>query len=835
MNFLRNKTLILMIAIFLFTLISVGLSFGLPQWRNQGQNNSRPLYNATVQLYAEGFDDTGLDYAWLETNETGQWKEKFPLILNKLNDSSTSKIITFNSSANATVYIELPKYSNVIDAKLNLSGNAVWVTKYNDSDANYACDGVYVELTCVGAVDENILTGARCRPKSDVPNNVCNIYENYTVPPGAINVTMSARFRPTTGNISFWYWNYTNSSWKNIEPSRCWPYADYITKTYSIPPDGVSESMINNSVVTNGIVIIRTQLSDCNSAVVRINETWIGWVDGFAKVRQDRQDSYSCPDGDYVEYNERCAGAVDGDITTGARCRTDYDVGHINICNIYQNYTIPPGLVTNITWTARFRPTTGKITFYYWNYTNSSWKAVERETCWPYADYITKVYSIPNDSMNNDFTHNGTLMMRTRLANCSGAIARINETYNLTYYLRSPPNGYPNNTYLDASGDGDIEWSHYEKFNTTERTLDFSQEINNYLSTCNPNVNGTCKVPLVLHSDAPGIIRVSDINITYNYNQNTLIDLNNVANEWVWSNFTWKNSSIQICKSIGWRIHYNDTSGNWSVTNIMAFTPQNIIDTDGDTVSDSCDNCVSISNSDQNNSDTDNLGDVCDNCPLIYNPWQDDWDSDGIGDECDNCTDFDNDGYGDPWFSNICPVDNCWEVYNPDQNDTDGSSIGDACNDYLDSDGDEWENSYDNCPSNYNPSQLNTDSDSLGDACDNCPFISNPSQDDWDWDGIGDACDNCWYVSNPEQQDNNLNCPSMPYTTDPLCGYPCEILTGDPDSDCWVNINDLIIVGNAYGSTIGNSNWDGRADLKVDSIINIFDLSIVGKNYGKEC
>lgn len=55
------------------------------------------------------------------------------------------------------------------------------------------------------------------------------------------------------------------------------------------------------------------------------------------------------------------------------------------------------------------------------------------------------------------------------------------------------------------------------------------------------------------------------------------MDMGDVANEWLWSNFTWQNSSITTTKIIGWRIYYNDTSGNENVTDIKTF----IVDTTG--------------------------------------------------------------------------------------------------------------------------------------------------------------------------------------------------------------------------------------------------------------
>lgn len=72
------------------------------------------------------------------------------------------------------------------------------------------------------------------------------------------------------------------------------------------------------------------------------------------------------------------------------------------------------------------------------------------------------------------------------------------------------------------------------------------------------------------------------------------------------------------------------------------------VDTDGDGVCDSDDNCVQTSNPDQEDRDQDGVGDVCDNCPDTTNPDQADADGDGVGDACEppdiTVCDADDDG-----------------------------------------------------------------------------------------------------------------------------------------------------------------------------------------------
>lgn len=172
-------------------------------------------------------------------------------------------------------------------------------------------------------------------------------------------------------------------------------------------------------------------------------------------------------------------------------------------------------------------------------------------------------------------------------------------------------------------------------------------------------------------------------------------------------------------------------------------------DADRDLRGDTCDNCRTVANPNQEDADNDGAGDACDNCP-VPNADQRDQDGDGLGDACDNCPtaanvdQADGDGDGDGDACDVCPA-----VADPNQADADRDGDGDAC---------------DNCPAAANPDQSNQDSDGLGDACDNCPTVDNPAQADGDTDGRGDVCDNCPEIANPDQR------PSRDY---PQLGEAC--------------------------------------------------------------
>jgi hypothetical protein len=138
---------------------------------------------------------------------------------------------------------------------------------------------------------------------------------------------------------------------------------------------------------------------------------------------------------------------------------------------------------------------------------------------------------------------------------------------------------------------------------------------------------------------------------------------------------------------------------------------------------------------------------------------------------------------------------------------------------------------------------VDSDGDGVGDpGIDNCPSDYNPDQADADQDGVGNACDNCWMAANPTQEDADLNCPSPPYTEDPLCGDVCQTCcvgrVGDANgqggdeptiSDISAMIDAKFITGNADALpclTEADVNQSGGLDPTGDDV-TISDISML--------
>jgi len=97
-------------------------------------------------------------------------------------------------------------------------------------------------------------------------------------------------------------------------------------------------------------------------------------------------------------------------------------------------------------------------------------------------------------------------------------------------------------------------------------------------------------------------------------------------------------------------------------------------------------------------------------------------------------------------------------------------------------------------------------------------IYSGPYQNETGSDGIGDEA----YVID---EDNTDRYPLIyPY------GY---VPSPDLNGDGTVNILDVILLANSFGSDPGHPNWNPEADLNKDGIVNIFDAILIAGNFGK--
>ena len=60
----------------------------------------------------------------------------------------------------------------------------------------------------------------------------------------------------------------------------------------------------------------------------------------------------------------------------------------------------------------------------------------------------------------------------------------------------------------------------------------------------------------------------------------------------------------------------------------------------------------------------------------------------------------------------------------------------------------------------------------------------------------------------------------------------CDNPRADINRDGIVDNDDQILLGAAYGSRPGDSNWNPDADINQDGVVDYIDLAILGENFG---
>jgi hypothetical protein len=79
--------------------------------------------------------------------------------------------------------------------------------------------------------------------------------------------------------------------------------------------------------------------------------------------------------------------------------------------------------------------------------------------------------------------------------------------------------------------------------------------------------------------------------------------------------------------------------------------------------------------------------------------------------------------------------------------------------------------------------------------------------------------------------------PPIPYqidtTNNNFTTTAAVTIPGDLNGDFQVNLQDLVILAKAYGSTPGAPNWNPNADIKGDGIVDLADLVILAQHYGQ--
>jgi hypothetical protein len=75
-------------------------------------------------------------------------------------------------------------------------------------------------------------------------------------------------------------------------------------------------------------------------------------------------------------------------------------------------------------------------------------------------------------------------------------------------------------------------------------------------------------------------------------------------------------------------------------------------------------------------------------------------------------------------------------------------------------------------------------------------------------------------------------------TTNNFLGSPTVVkikILGDINGDGKVDLLDLVLLANAYGSKVGDLKYNPEADFNDDGKVNLLDLVTCAMHYGQSC
>jgi hypothetical protein len=58
-------------------------------------------------------------------------------------------------------------------------------------------------------------------------------------------------------------------------------------------------------------------------------------------------------------------------------------------------------------------------------------------------------------------------------------------------------------------------------------------------------------------------------------------------------------------------------------------------------------------------------------------------------------------------------------------------------------------------------------------------------------------------------------------------------IPGDMNGDFKVSLQDLVLLANAYSSTLGSARWNANADIDSNNVVGLTDLVILANHYGQ--
>jgi parallel beta-helix repeat protein len=491
------------------------------------------------------------------------------ILLRETTDNSSLSIwnITFRGGDSSTFWINLPKYSKIVGANLNLSGYYTFSKTFQEnfvgvSYLDTAC--AYIPTKCNVTIlndhdgyagfynrNDNYYQSVRLANILPVTNNDYYIEDSFSdgIFPvwgyGTFITSGNGRIVEANGVLSL-NANSALADRATIDLSRAYVNAgDMINFEGDMRVTAITGTGYLQNIITVGAIRWDVYGSSTYITVYR-GGTWYYWTGNTWTTTQRACGSFSVNTWyrikAYAVYNgthvisyishPSCTPAqwvsTKTEVTSlwlwfgdnsDSYFRYNLDVDNVKINS--GNFSSPGYILSkNITSPEEYTAT-AKIIFYDTRPTGTS---------------IT--YYMTADGYNWQQVSNNTLVTFNNIGNnvmWKAVLSTNNPTVtpkikNVSIII--PPQ-YTSNPYLDVANSGwPWEWNYSGTFNESvpSQIVDLNTSlINNFLSVCVPDDNGTCDVPIKIHSDTPGKIQVSGINVSYKYNISTLYNVINDA------------------------------------------------------------------------------------------------------------------------------------------------------------------------------------------------------------------------------------------------------------------------------------------------------------------